>query len=191
MSTEVYCGCGPDTLAKIIFTSGSTVNTRKACRRPTGCCAVNQAQMRSRHACPAERPPPKILDWLPWNHVFGGSHNFNIMLANGGSLYIDDGKPTKAGFAASIRNIREQGGTILHSTCRSALRSSSPRWKRTRTLKRAYLGDCDLIFYAAASVPQEIWAGLGELRQGGERRGAVDVLGLGYVGNGARGSPDA
>jgi len=57
--------------------------------------------------------------------VFGGSHNFNMMLANGGSLYIDDGKPTKAGFAASVRNIRDQGGTLafkradrFRATCR-------------------------------------------------------------------------
>ena len=56
--------------------------------------------------------PPKMLDWLPWNHVFGGSHNFNMMLANGGSLYIDEGKPTKAGFAASVRNIREHAGNL-------------------------------------------------------------------------------
>ena len=98
--------------------------------------------------------PPKILDWLPWNHVFGGSHNFNLMLANGGSLYIDEGKPTKAGFAASIRNIREHAGNLAFNVP-IGFAQLVDAMEKDQDLKRAYLGDCDLIFYAAASVTQE------------------------------------
>lgn len=148
---------GPDTLAKIIFTSGSTAQP-KGVITTHGMLCTNQAQILAAMPLLGARPH-KIVDWLPWNHVFGGSHNVNMMLANGGSLYIDDGKPTRSGMAATIRNITEQGGTLAFnvpigfSQLVAAMRTD-------QALKRAYLGDCDLIFYAAASVPGDVWDAL-------------------------------
>ena len=172
---EAYAAVGPDSLAKIIFTSGSTANP-KGVLTTHGMLCVNQAQMAAVMPVLTERPP-KILDWLPWNHVFGGSHNFNMMLANGGSLYIDEGKPTKAGFAASSRNIREHAGNLAFNVP-IGFAQLVDAMEKDEEIKRAYLGDCDLIFYAAASVTQEIWAALAKFAK--EVRGEVPLMFSGW-----------
>ena len=170
-----YQAVGPDTLAKIIFTSGSTANPKGVLTTHRMLC-VNQAQMAAAMPVIHVRPP-KILDWLPWNHVFGGSHNFNMMLANGGSLYIDEGKPTKAGFAASVRNIREHAGNLAFNVP-IGFAQLVATMERDNDLKRAYLGDTDLIFYAAASVTQEIWSALAKFAK--EVRGEVPLMFSGW-----------
>ena len=170
-----YRAVGPDTLAKIIFTSGSTANPKGVLTTHRMLC-VNQAQMAAAMPVIHVRPP-KILDWLPWNHVFGGSHNFNMMLANGGSLYIDEGKPTKAGFAASVRNIREHAGNLAFNVP-IGFAQLVATMEKDNDLKRAYLGDTDLIFYAAASVTQEIWSALAKFAK--EVRGEVPLMFSGW-----------
>lgn len=170
-----YASVAPDTLAKIIFTSGSTANP-KGVLTTHGMLCVNQAQMAAAMPVITARPP-KILDWLPWNHVFGGSHNFNMMLANGGSLYIDEGKPTKAGFAASLRNIREHAGNLAFNVP-IGFAQLVAAMEKDEDLKRAYLGDTDLIFYAAASVTQEIWSALAKMAK--EVRGEVPLMFSGW-----------
>ena len=170
------CGAvGPDTLAKIIFTSGSTANPKGVLTTHRMLC-VNQAQMVAVMPVIAARPP-KILDWLPWNHVFGGSHNFNMMLANGGSLYIDEGKPTKAGFAASVRNIREHAGNLAFNVP-IGFAQLVAAMEKDNDLKRAYLGNTDLIFYAAASVTQDIWSALAKFAR--EVHGEVPLMFSGW-----------
>jgi len=166
---------GPDTLAKIIFTSGSTANP-KGVLTTHGMLCVNQAQMAAVMPIVTARPP-KLLDWLPWNHVFGGSHNFNLMLANGGSMYIDEGKPTKAGFAASLRNIRDHAGNLAFNVP-IGFAQLVTAMEKDEGLKRAYLGDCDLILYAAASVTKEIWAALARFAK--QVRGEVPLMFSGW-----------
>jgi feruloyl-CoA synthase len=166
---------GPDTLAKIIFTSGSTANP-KGVLTTHGMLCVNQAQIAAAMPVVAARPP-KLLDWLPWSHVFGGNHNFNLMLANGGSLYIDEGKPTKAGFAASVRNIGEHAGNLAFNVP-IGFAQLVAAMERDEALKRAYLGDCDLIFYAAASVTPEIWSALEKFAK--EVRGKAPLMCSGW-----------
>jgi feruloyl-CoA synthase len=172
---EAHANVGPDTLAKIIFTSGSTANPKGVLTTHRMLC-VNQAQMAATMPVISARPP-KILDWLPWNHVFGGSNNFNMMLANGGSLYIDEGKPTKAGFPASIRNIREHAGNLAFNVPIGFAQLVAVM-ERDEDLKRAYLGDCDLIFYAAASVTQEIWDALARFAK--QVKGEVPLMFSGW-----------
>jgi feruloyl-CoA synthase len=172
---RAYGAVGPDTLAKIIFTSGSTANPKGVLTTHRMLC-VNQAQMIAVMPVIAARPP-KILDWLPWNHVFGGSHNFNMMLSNGGSLYIDDGKPTKVGFAASVRNIREHAGNLAFNVP-IGFAQLVAAMEKDNDLKRAYLGDTDLIFYAAASVTQDIWSTLAKFAK--EVRGEVPLMFSGW-----------
>jgi feruloyl-CoA synthase len=158
----VHAATGPDTVAKILFTSGSTSNPKGVVTTQRMMC-VNQAQMLA--AMPLLRArPQRILDWLPWNHVFGGSHNFNLMLANGGSLYIDHGKPTRAGVADTIRNIHDHAGTLAFnvpvgfSLLVAAMRADA-------TLRRAYFAELELIFYAAAAVTRQIWDELAAMAQ--------------------------
>ena len=139
----VHAATGPDTVAKILFTSGSTSNPKGVLTTQRMMC-VNQAQMLAAMPLLRQRAH-RILDWLPWNHVFGGSHNFNLMLANGGSLYIDHGKPTRAGVADTIRNIHDHAGTLAFnvpvgfSLLVAAMRSDA-------ALRRAYFAELELIF---------------------------------------------
>lgn len=143
-----------DTVAKILFTSGSSSDP-KGVITTQGMMCINQAQVAA--AWPfLDARPPRLLDWLPWNHVFGGSKNVNLILCHGGSLYIDNGKPTVSGFATSLENIRSHAGTLSFNVpvAYSMLVHAA---EQDAGLRRAFFGDLDLIFYAGASLPQPIW----------------------------------
>ena len=101
---------GPDTIAKILFTSGSTGYPKGVINTQRMLCA-NQAMIRASLAFVADEPPV-LVDWPPWNHTFGGNHNFGLVLYNGGSLYIDEGKPLPGAIEATVRNLREIAPTI-------------------------------------------------------------------------------
>ena len=162
---------GPDSVVKILMTSGSTSSPKGVLTTHRMMCA-NQAQILD--ALPfLQSRPPRIVDWLPWNHVFGGSHNFNMMLANGGSLYIDEGKPAKGLVEKSIENNGLMNGTMAFNVpvgfamMRDAMR-------RDAGLRRKYFEDLDMIFYAGASLPQDVWRDLEEMAT--EVRGAVPLM---------------
>ncbi|MEL7098008.1 MAG: feruloyl-CoA synthase [Pseudomonadota bacterium] len=150
----------PDTVAKVLLTSGSTSDP-KGVLTTQAMMTVNQAQIAACLPFVAERPPV-LLDWLPWNHVFGGSYNFNMVLANGGTLYIDDGKPLPALFPRTVENLGAVAGTISFNVpvgfaqLVTALRADE-------ALRETYFQNLDMIFYAGASLPQETWAALEEL----------------------------
>ncbi|GAB4350381.1 MAG: feruloyl-CoA synthase [Oricola sp.] len=156
----VHAGVGPDTVAKILMTSGSTSHPKGVPTTHRMMC-VNQTQMADALPFLRERPPV-IVDWLPWNHVFGGSNNFNMMLANGGSLYIDDGKPVKGRFERTLENLSMVTGTLAFnvpvgfSMLLDALRADEG-------LRRRFFADLDLVFYAGASLPQDVWQGFEQM----------------------------
>ena len=151
---------GPDTLAKILLTSGSTSDP-KGVLTTQGMMTTNQAQIAA--ALPfVTRRPPRIVDWLPWNHVFGGSYNFNLMLANGGALYVDDGKPAPGLFDRTLENLALQSATISFNVpVGFALLVAA--LDRDAALLETYFSDLDMIFYAGASLPQETWEALERL----------------------------
>ena len=151
---------GPDTVAKILFTSGSSSDP-KGVLTTQGMMCANQSQMAAVLPFLKGRAP-RICDWLPWNHVFGGSHNTNMMLAHGGTLVIDDGKPTAKLFERTVRNILEQPGTLSFNVPVGF--SMLVREMETNlALREAYFGDLDMIFYAGASLPQDVWTRLEEM----------------------------
>lgn len=149
-----HAAVGGDTVAKILFTSGSSSDP-KGVVTTHGMMCVNQAQIAAVWPFLARRPP-KLLDWLPWNHVFGGSHNVNLVLAHGGTLTIDHGKPTISGFAATLRNIRDRPGTLSFNVPVGYAMIVEAA-QNDEDLRRAFFGDLDLIFYAGASLPQPVW----------------------------------
>ena len=101
---------GPDTIAKFLFTSGSTKLPKGVINTQRMLCA-NQQMIRQCFVTLAQEPPV-LVDWLPWNHTFGGNHNVGLVLYNGGTLYIDEGKPTPALIGETLRNLREIAPTI-------------------------------------------------------------------------------
>ena len=101
---------GPDTIAKFLFTSGSTKLPKGVINTQRMLCS-NQQMIRQCFPHLAEEPPV-MVDWLPWNHTFGGNHNVGITVYNGGTLYIDEGKPTQALIGETLRNLREIAPTF-------------------------------------------------------------------------------
>lgn len=150
----------PDTVGKILFTSGSTSNPKGVLTTHRMMC-VNQTQLAD--AFPILRAePPKLLDWLPWNHVFGGSHNFNMMLAHGGALYIDDGKPTDALFPRTLENMQMHVGTLSFNVPMGYARQVAAL-RADADLRRRFFTGLHFTFYAGASLPQEVWDALGDM----------------------------
>ena len=168
---QAAASVGPDTVAKYLMTSGSTSRPKGVITTHRMLCG-NQTQVADALTFLRDRPPV-IVDWLPWNHVFGGSHNFNMMLAHGGSLYIDGGKPVKQLVGKTIENLRLKSGTLSFnvplgfSMIRDAMREDAE-------LKRRYFENLDLLFYAGASLPPDVWTDLESMAR--EVRGDVPLM---------------
>ncbi|MCK7613012.1 feruloyl-CoA synthase [Roseibium sediminicola] len=157
---EAFAGVTPDTVGKILMTSGSTSSPKGVLTTHRMMC-VNQAQLADGLPFLRKRPPV-LVDWLPWNHVFGGSHNFNMMLANGGSLYIDDGKPVKGLFERTVENLGLKTGTLCFNVP-LGFGMLLKALKEDDGLRRRFFEDLDLVFYAGASLPQDVWSGFEQM----------------------------
>jgi len=107
---RAHAAIGPDTIAKFLFTSGSTKLPKAVVNTHRMWCS-NLQMIRQCFPLLADQPPV-LVDWLPWNHTFGGNRNIGITLYNGGSLYLDAGKPTPSGIVETVRNLRELAPTM-------------------------------------------------------------------------------
>ncbi|NPC58992.1 feruloyl-CoA synthase [Caenimonas soli] len=159
---------GPDTIVKFLFTSGST-KLPKAVINTQGMWCANQQQMRESMPVLAEEPPV-LVDWLPWNHTFGGNHNFGLTLYNGGTLYIDDGKPVPALMGETLRNLREIAPTVYFNVP-TGFEAIANAMKTDDALRRNLLSRVRMFFYAGAALAQPVWDALHESqeREIGER----------------------
>ncbi len=171
-----HAAVGPDTIAKFLFTSGST-GVPKAVITTHGMLTANQAMLVQRFPFLAEEPPV-LVDWLPWHHVFGGSHNFNLVLANGGTLYIDEGRPLPAGIGETVRNLKEISPTA-YVTVPRGFEALLPHLRRDRDLRERFFGRLRFNFYAAAGLPQPVWDAFDDLARDTIGRTIPMLTGLG------------
>ncbi|UWU68766.1 feruloyl-CoA synthase [Bradyrhizobium sp. NC92] len=158
---RAFAALTPDTIAKFLFTSGSTGTPKAVINTQRMLTSSQQAKAQTWTFVEQSRDLV-ILDWLPWSHTFGANHNFNLVLRNGGSLYIDGGKPAPGLFATSLANLKSVMPTVYFNVPRgfdmliAALRSDEE-------LRRRFFGEVKFAFYAGAALPQNLWDALEEL----------------------------
>jgi feruloyl-CoA synthase len=157
---EAHARVGPDTIAKVLFTSGSTGRPKGVINTQRMLCS-NQEMIRSVMAFLADEPPV-LCDWLPWNHTAGGNHNFGLVLYNGGTFYIDEGRPTPAGIETTVRNLREIAATA-HFTVPRTYEALMPYLRTDEALRQRFFSKLKLFFYAAAGLSQRFFDDLQEL----------------------------
>jgi feruloyl-CoA synthase len=151
---------GPDTIAKILFTSGSTGSPKGVINTQRMLCS-NQSMIRSSLAFLADEPPV-LVDWPPWNHTFGGNHDFGMVLHNGGSFYIDEGRPLPGAIETTVRNLREIAPTIYLNVPKG-FEMLLPYLRSDAALRQTFFSRMKVLFYAGAGLQQYCWDELQEL----------------------------
>ena len=160
-STDVVGGyirnMDPDATAKILFTSGSTGSPKGVIQTHRMMCANQQSLAQCWPF--VEDTPPVLLDWLPWTHVFGSNNNFNLVLRNGGSFYIDNGRPPDP--AATLHNLQSLASDGVSPTIAfnvpAGYAALLPHLESDHSLAHAYFDQLQMVFYAGAALPADLW----------------------------------
>ncbi|WP_099867452.1 feruloyl-CoA synthase [Pararhizobium haloflavum] len=153
---RAFAALTPETIARFLFTSGSTATPKAVIN--THRMLTSSQEARAAVWPMLEAAPPIICDWLPWSHTFGANHNFNIMLRNGGTLFIDDGRPAPHLIGRTIANIKAVRPTIIFNVPRG-YGMLAEALKEDAEFRDAFFST-NVIFYAAAALPQSIWDAL-------------------------------
>jgi len=151
---------GPDTIAKFLLTSGSTGNPKAVINTQRMLCA-NQVMLRETLAFLKDEPPV-IVDWLPWNHTFGGNHNVGLTLFNGGSMYLDEGKPMPGGIEETVRNLREISPTVYFNVPKG-YESLLPHLRDDKALRARFFDRLHAMFFSGAALSPYVWNSLDQL----------------------------
>ncbi|MEP7303522.1 MAG: AMP-binding protein, partial [Caldimonas sp.] len=172
-----HAAVGPDTIAKFLFTSGSTKLPKAVVNTQRMLCS-NQQMIRQCFRQLADEPPV-LVDWLPWNHTFGGNHNVGLVIYNGGTLYIDEGKPTPALIGETLRNLREIAPTIYFNVPKG-FEEIAGALETDEQLRKTLFSRVRMFFFSGAGLAQPVWDKLDRLaeQECGERIRMLTGLGM-------------
>ncbi len=161
-------GIDASSVAKILFTSGST-GRPKGVLNTHGMLTSNQQSISQVWPFLSHEDPPVLVDWLPWSHTFGGNHDFNMVLFHGGTLLVDDGKPTSALVDRTLANLAALPPT-LYFNVPAGFAALVPRLEADAALRDTFFSRLKLVFYAGAALPNDLWQRLVALSKasGGE-----------------------
>ncbi len=172
-----HAAVGPDTIAKFLFTSGSTRLPKGVINTQRMLCANQQQILQCFPALGEE--PPVLVDWLPWNHTFGGNHNVGLVLYNGGTLYIDEGKPVPALVGETLRNLREIAPTVYFNVPKG-FEEIANALEADAALRERFFARVKMLFFAGAGLSQPVWDKLDRMAElaCGERIRVLTGLGM-------------
>ena len=166
----------PDTIAKLLFTSGSTGAPKAVINTQRMWCS-NQAMILSQLAFFADEPPV-IVDWSPWHHTAGGNHNFGFVLYNGGTLYIDEGKPTPGAIETTVKNLREIA-TNWYFTVPKGYEALLPYFRADASLRQTFFSRLKVLWFAGAALSQSVFDEMQELARAACGERILFLTGLG------------
>jgi feruloyl-CoA synthase len=167
-----FAAIGPDTVAKILFTSGSTGTPKGVINTHRMLCSNQQSWAQLWPF--VEETPPVLCEWLPWNHTFGGNATFNMVLRNGGTLHVDGGKPAPGLVETTVGNLREVSPTLYFNVPRG-FDLLLPFLEADAALRKNFFRRLDVVFYAGAALPQNLWERL-EALAAAEKGGKLSML---------------
>jgi len=173
---RAHAAAGPEAIAKFLLTSGSTGHPKAVINTQRMLCS--NMQMIAQTLPFVIDPPPVLVDWLPWNHTFGGNHNFSLVIYGGGTLYIDDGKPVPGLIEKTVRNLREIAPTVYFNVPRG-FEELVPYLRREPALREKLFSRVQMLFYAGAGLSQPVWDALDELAVAASGERILWVTGLG------------
>jgi feruloyl-CoA synthase len=143
-----------DTIAKLLFTSGSTGMPKAVINTQRMWCS-NQEMIRTMLAY-FQDEPPLIVDWAPWHHTAAGNHDFGLVLYNGGTYYIDEGKPMPGAIETTVRNLREISPT-WYFTVPKGYEALLPFLRKDAALRATFFKSLKVLWFAGAGLSQPVF----------------------------------
>jgi len=174
---EAHAKVGPDTIAKFLFTSGSTKLPKGVINTQRMLCSNQQQILQCFPSLGQTRPV--LVDWLVWNHTFGGNHNVGLTIYNGGTLYIDEGKPTPQHIGETLRNLREISPTVYFNVPKG-FEEIANALENDAQLRDTFFSRVNMLFFAGAGLSQPVWDKLDRMAEMacGERIRMLTGLGM-------------